>query len=251
MHNVPAPTFETASIVGRQHAGPLRPALRAYDRSKLLISLHIPKTAGTSFCTSLRSWFGADRLHLHYRGSATEPAKHTAVGAGDCIHGHFNRARGIGALTYYPEATQFITFLRDPFARFVSQWRYLHFQRRNGVAVPALDDNPTFDQWFKRRAEATSAGEDPFSFLAQLPWPVSRDHSDTTFNQGYIAVGILEDYEASVRVMARALGFPQPQATIHVNRDDDAHRLGEAFALEYAVYEAGRRHLNGALGRGV
>lgn len=260
MHQMTSSTFEQISRVETPRAGIRASASQAYDPSQLLISLHVPKTAGTSFCTSLKSWFGDDRLFLHYRDAA-DPVRHDGAGARACVHGHFNRVRGIGALAYYPEARQFITFLRDPFSRFVSQWRYLHFQRRSGVPVPALDDNPTFGQWFDRRAIAASQGEDPFSFLAQLPWPVTADNADQAFDHGYIAVGILEAYDASVRVLAKALGFPPPQAVIHVNRADDAHRSGdptetygewqaahrEAFALEYTVYEAGRRHLLAAL----
>lgn len=261
MHQMTSSRFEQIDRAEAPQAGSRPSAKQAYDPSKLLISLHVPKTAGTSFCTTLKTWFGEDGLRLHYRDADADPVRHTGISARACVHGHFNRVRGIGALAYYPEAQQFITFLRDPFSRFVSQWRYLHFQRRSGLPVPALDDNPTFGQWFDRRAKAASEGEDPFSFLAQLPWPVAPDNADGAFDQGYIAVGILEAYDASVRVLAKALGFQAPQEIIHVNRADDAHRSGDpteiygewqtahrdAFALEYAVYEAGRRHLFAAL----
>ena len=39
--------------------------MRSYDPARLLVSVHVPKCAGTSFAELLRSWFGA-RLHLHY-----------------------------------------------------------------------------------------------------------------------------------------------------------------------------------------
>lgn len=231
--------------------------MRPYDPSLPLVSLHIPKTAGSSLRSTLTDWFGADGLRLHYRGTQGEPPERYTLGAGQCVHGHFNRVRGIGALDYYPEARQFITFLREPFGRFISQWRYLHFQQRMGVAVPALDDNPTFADWFARRAEAMAQGEDPFSFLAQLPWAVETGDPSSAFDRDYVAVGVMEDYDRSVRVLAAALGFAAPDATIHVNRADDPHRNGdptadfpewrephrEAFALEYAVYDAARARL--------
>ncbi len=235
--------------------------MRPYDPSLPLVSLHIPKTAGSSLRSTLADWFGKDRLRLHYRGAQGEVPERFTLGAGQCAHGHFNRVRGIGALDYYPQVRQFVTFLRDPFARFISQWRYLHFQRRMGVAVPALDDNPTFADWFDRRAEALAQtetkGEDPFSFLAQLPWPVTAEDPSSAFDRDYVAVGIMEDYDTSVRVLAAALGFAAPAAPIHVNRADDPHRNGDptadfpewraphrdAFAIEYAVYEAGRARL--------
>lgn len=231
--------------------------MRAYDPTLPLVSLHIPKTAGTSLRSTLADWFGNDRLFLHYRGDQGEAPERFDLGPGHCVHGHFNRVRGIGALDYYPEARQFVTFLREPFARFVSQWRYLHFQQRMGVAVPALDDNPTFADWFARRAEAMAKGEDPFSFLAQLPWAVPAENPASAFDTDYVAVGIMEDYDNSVRALATALGFAPPVGSMHINRADDPHRAGDptadfpewrephqqAFALEHAVYEAGRARM--------
>ena len=35
-----------------------------YDPSQPLVSLHIPKTGGTSFTKVLEQWFG-DRIYLH------------------------------------------------------------------------------------------------------------------------------------------------------------------------------------------
>lgn len=235
--------------------------MRPYDQTLPLVSLHIPKTAGTSLRSTLTDWFGPDRLFLHYRGHHGEAPERFELGAGHCVHGHFNRLRGIGALDYYPDARQFVTFLREPFARFISQWRYLHFQQRMGVTVPALDDNPTFADWFARRAEAMAQGEDPFSFLGQLPWTIPADDPASAFDRDYVAVGVMEDYQNSVRVLAAALGFTPPTATLHINRADDPHRNGdptadfpewrephrEAFAIEYAVYEAGRARMLDAL----
>ncbi|WP_425995988.1 hypothetical protein [Caulobacter sp. DWR1-3-2b1] len=153
--------------------------------------------------------------------------------------------------------------MREPFARFISQWRYLHFQQRMGVAVPALDDNPTFADWFARRADGMAQGEDAFSFLGQLAWPVSAEDPSIAFDRDYVAVGIMEDYQNSVRVLTAALGFTPPIATLHINRADDPHRGGdptadfpewrehhrEAFAIEYAVYEAGRARMLEALAK--
>jgi len=233
--------------------------MRAYDPSRPLISLHIPKTAGMSLRSTLTDWFGPEKLHLHYRGDQGEAPERHNLQPGDCVHGHFNRLRGIGALDYYPDACQFITFLRDPFSRFVSLWRYLHFQKRHGVAVPALDDDPSFDTWFERRAEAAK-GEDPFSFLAQLPWVTPPDNPSSIFENNFVTIGITENYLDSVRILATALSFPVPDDVIHINRADDKHRLGDpiddfskwrkrhedVFHLEHEVYEIGCNFIKNA-----
>lgn len=225
--------------------------MRAYDPSLPLVSLDIPNTADASLRSTLADWFGNERLFLHYRGDQGEAPERFDLGPGHCVHGHFNRARGIGALDYYPDASQFVTFLREPFTRFVAQWRALQKQQSLGVAVPALDDSPTFADWFARRVDAMAKGEDPFSFLAQLPREVAADNPSSAFDKDYVAVGIAEDYLSSVQALATTLGFAPPVAMPYVNRPDDPtaefsewrkpHR--EAFALEYAVYEAGRARM--------
>jgi len=84
-----------------------------YKFSKTLISIHIPKTGGTSFKDVLYTWFGKN-LFFHYYNEreGIMPVKYELL-PGICIHGHFNRKRNFGVQDYYPEATQFITILRD------------------------------------------------------------------------------------------------------------------------------------------
>jgi hypothetical protein len=234
----------------------------AYDRSALLISLHVPKTAGTSLRQMLHGWFG-ENLAFHYRGDRGEAPDVADRRPGLCIHGHFNRCRGLGALQYYPDAAQFIVFLRNPFDRFVSQWRYLHYQKRSGVPVPDLDEQPTFDQWLDRRRAAGEAGEDPFSFIAQLPWQVTMAQAEgQPFGAEFLFVGLVERYAESASALGAVLGFPRSDPA-HLNRASDAMRRGDptddfsawrrqherAFPLEYAVYEAAERRLAATLDR--
>jgi hypothetical protein len=234
-------------------------ALRAYDPGRPLFSLHVPKTAGTSFRNDLESWFGAD-LALHYRGDQGEAPLRHALRPGLCVHGHFNRLRGIGARQYYPEASQFIVFLRDPFDRFVSTWRYLHFQIRMGVHQPDFADRPDLETWLERRRRAAEAAveEDPFSFLAQLADPADPADPATVFGPEYLAVGVTERYAQSVELFAAVLGRRPPQQVTRLNLADEAHRAGDpehvrpdlrcayerAFPLEYAVYEAAEARLD-------
>ncbi|RAK53520.1 sulfotransferase family 2 domain-containing protein [Phenylobacterium soli] len=234
-----------------------------YDPSRTLYSLHVPKTAGTSFRHDLERWFGAENMGYHYHGYHREPPPRFEPRAGLCVHGHFNRLRGIGVRRYYPEASQFIVFLRDPFDRFVSNWRYLQFQVRDGFRVPELDDNPTFAGWLDRRRRAAEEGEDPFSYLAQLPDPVDPARAGEAFGSEFVGVGIAERYAESMRMFAAALGKPAPEGVTRLNTRTDPHREGEthedlsayraeyeaAFPLEYAVYRAGLARLERDLQR--
>ena len=236
-----------------------------YDPARPLFSLHVPKTAGTSFRNDLEGWFGRENMAFHYRGDQGEPPPRAILRPGLCVHGHFNRLRGIGVRQYYPQADQFIVFLRDPFDRFVSNWRYLHFQARSGVAVGEFDDRPDLETWLdRRRRKVETDGEDPFSFLAQLADPADPAAPEAVFGAQYLAVGVTERYAQSVELFAAILGREPPAAVRRLNLANEPHREGDpdearpdlreayarAFPLEHAVYgaavarlEAGRRAL--------
>jgi len=102
----------------------------------MLISVHMPKTAGLSFRASLEEYFG-DRFRHDYQdyplarsaqarreraqqwGETVRPEDFAGV---DCVHGHFL------PLKYLPLAEtlpcRFVTWLREPVARLVSHYHY-------------------------------------------------------------------------------------------------------------------------------
>ncbi|MEA1652013.1 sulfotransferase family 2 domain-containing protein [Nitrospirillum sp. BR 11164] len=212
-----------------------------YDPTAPLISLHIPKTGGSSLREVLAAWFPGDSLLFHYRDRAEPPTRHDLRG-GTCIHGHFNGARGIGAWQYYPGVMQHITFLRDPFDRFLSQWFYLNKRKRAGYPEPDLTDDPAFDVWLHRRAEAQAQGNNPYSFIWQMPLPPGAVDLDTLFDRHFVFVGIMERYAASLDALATALGKP-PLPPPHSNateRDSDLTHwrpvYEKLFPDEYELY---------------
>jgi hypothetical protein len=77
-----------------------------------IVSVHLPKTAGTTFRHMLQQAFPA--LTLDY-GEPHILAPHIG-----CIHGHFFVEKYTGIL---PRA-RFIAWLRDPIERLVSQYHY-------------------------------------------------------------------------------------------------------------------------------
>ncbi len=226
--------------------------IRPYDPARPLFSLHVPKTAGTSFRHDLEGWFGRENLAFHYRGDQGEAPARAELRPGLCVHGHFNRLRGIGVRDYYPAADQFIVMLREPFERFVSTWRYLHFQVRNGVHVPEFAERPDLATWLDLRRRDAERGADAFSFLAQLAAPPDPAMPASVFGPEYLAVGVTERYAASVELFAAVLGRTPPSRESRLNLASEAHRAGDpgdrrpdlretyvrAFPLEYAVYEA-------------
>lgn len=97
----------------------------------MLISIHIPKTAGTNFTNTLQVIYG-DRIHMDYgtevdlvaaRTPAPEIAADPAGFAAryDVIHGHYHYLKYANV---YPDAPVLAT-LRHPVARIVSQYRHV------------------------------------------------------------------------------------------------------------------------------
>jgi len=117
------------------------------DGDGMLISLHLPKTAGTSFRSTLLSHFGAT-LYQDYRdwpdqhpasrnlaavlGAVRVPFSSKLRGM-RCVHGHF-LALKYGPLIVSGRARA-VTWLRHPVERLVSH--YHHWQRTYDVAGDA------------------------------------------------------------------------------------------------------------------
>jgi hypothetical protein len=213
--------------------------LKLYDSAQSLIALHVPRTGGTSFRSVLAAWFGDD-LHLHYRRGRPLPRR-VALGSGSCLYGHFNALRGFGIQTYYPEARQCIVMLRDPYARFVSQWRFLNQRKQRGVEDGLDDVDPNLERWIHRRVEDMARGCDSYSFLCHFPRELTRDNFAAVLDEYFVFVAILERVGPSLTALAKALGR-QPMEMPHVNVSagesyPEYRGFHEAhFALEHELY---------------
>ncbi|RUL66828.1 hypothetical protein EKH79_03185 [Dyella dinghuensis] len=128
-----------------------------------LISVHLPKTAGTSFRLSLREYFGegyrddyADGgLHRSTRDRCTLAiaAARTidAQGLGDvaCIHGHFMPVKYLLLSTRSP--LTYVTWLRDPIERLLSHYYYWQESYDKATSAPhhrqVIEEGWTLEQF--------------------------------------------------------------------------------------------------------
>lgn len=224
------------------------PFALAYDPGRPLISIHIPKCGGTSVAAALAAWFGAG-FHAHYLDEATRQLPpRWPLGPGMCVHGHFNARRGFGVRDYYPEADQLVTFLRDPFEMHLSLYFYLKqyraSYRRDGRPYDITTEYPDVAAFIAGIARQPGHWL-ALSVLDYLPLDAAADPVEQLMS-GFLHVGITEDSDASLRLLARKLGKPAP-VTEHLNaavRDeasahDELRPLHEtAFAVEHALYRA-------------
>ncbi len=102
--------------------------MRTFDAQKPLIFIHVPKTAGMAVRKIVQGWFPR-RFYLHYHNEAKGKmpdllplASRKFTRKPPAIYGHFNKNRGFGIEDYYPEVTQFVTIIRDPFELAISNY---------------------------------------------------------------------------------------------------------------------------------
>ncbi len=207
--------------------------MRDYDADKPLIYIHIPKTAGSALRLVFKEWFG-DRLRQHYRGQGDGPEglprKLALCGRPLVLYGHFNGALGFGVRDYYPEVEQFLTVVRQPFARVVSDY---FFTLGSGLPVPSLTDF------------ILSYPKNPGGILNYFPGPVTKHNYKDLIEQHFVDIGVTEMLDESVARFATKLGKPNPERLPIVNPSNYSEAVPEKLMdnfrdqneLEHDIYD--------------
>jgi hypothetical protein len=218
--------------------------MKLYNPEKFLISIHIPKTAGTSFLLVLEEWFN-EKLHKHYfkEREGVMPDKldfknSNTTQQGVCIHGHFNKNRGFGVKDYYPEAEQFIAVIRDPLELHLSCYFYNQKLSKN-------------DNWYRngkkmkeKQLEIDEYLRTTKSFILNfLPWELTLDNFQEIISSNFVHLGIAEDMQKTVDIISEKLNKPKievPITNVSPRTNQPSQSAIEDFRsrheLEYAIY---------------
>jgi len=175
-----------------------------------------------------------------------------------CVHGHFSNARGFGVMDYYPDADQFITVLRDPFEVCLSHYFYLC---KMGKALVWDWRVSTMKKMFVRHVMGKELYRDgnalqmvlPLEeYLAKhssfilnfMPFEMNMDNYEEILDRYFVHIGVAEDLQTSVDVLASRLGFKTVKiAKLNVSErmaevpDSVRKKFIEAHPLEYAIYK--------------
>ncbi|MDK3019095.1 hypothetical protein [Pseudodonghicola flavimaris] len=240
----------------------------AYDPSRPLIFIHVPKCAGTSIRPIMQSWFGAG-FHSHYIAPATgqypDPVDFATqpVGVPQLVYGHFNARIGLGIPDQYPDVRQFVTILRDPLETAVSEYFYSLQQadpiwRRRPRAIASwirgggLSRQGRRYRREKRNAILAFSGVEDFvlnygsRILEHFPVKVTEQNYAEVIETRFVEIGVMENLAASMERIARALGKTGQLPDLpHVNRSgrhpdisaEVAAAFRETYALDYKVYD--------------
>jgi len=218
--------------------------MKRYNPRIPLISIHIPKCGGTSLKEVLKEWFG-NRLFLHYydlkNSKMPQRIKTRKLFFGNisgiCIHGHFNKNEGFGINEYYPDTKQAITFLRDPLEVQLSVFYYRHQQDKLGL--------------FNRSGKPKNLTLDVDEFLETstpyinnfFPDDFNAETFEKYMNDFFIHIGIIEDYQNSLNILADKLNKPRIKVP-HINSSErfstpsesSIKKFKEKCIWEYEIY---------------
>ena len=219
--------------------------MRDYDPTAPLIFIHLPKTAGTSVKEIVRRWYPG-RLHYHYIDEAAgrmplplPPGRLADREAPPLIYGHFNRQRGAGIEAYYPDISQFVSILRDPFDMTVSAIYYWRSATDPGADLSKIGTSQIAKKLRKRKPHT----------LQHFPAGLTMQNYRDVLSEKFVHLGVTEDLPRSMAQIATKLGKPfapddLPRANVTERQRDfpDAlrHEYRERFPLEHAIYDFAR-----------
>jgi Sulfotransferase family len=200
-----------------------------------IISVHIPKTAGTSFVNALEQGLGIGRVKRDYGNRVGRLGKESLISDAEafsrnfhdvdevgiqCIHGHFppQKYRHLIELGWMP-----ITWLREPAAQLLSSYR--HIQRTANTFVYGQD------------TIAYVTLLDKLDFKDYALHPMTKNFMQRFFcdDLPYAFVGITERYRDDLNYFSRKiLGSPLPY-TLENSFSDPVFQLSIDVGLKNEI----------------
>ncbi|WP_270938234.1 sulfotransferase [Falsiroseomonas oryzae] len=222
----------------------------------LCVFVHVPKTAGTSLRGEIAQVLQPDvNIAVDYTDTtrsfhermdeAVDSFLHGAMGSpvrfasGHILARHVLRIRAA-----FPKA-RFVTFLRDPVHRVVSDYRYQR-SPRHPVYADFVAKVASLDAYLELRPERNKIAQ----HLVAPDVLLGGDPTECVdyVLRNYAFIGVQEMYPISFRTLTTLIGEPSwPKLRENVNTDNDAERqvpadvaerIRAANAIDVAIYDA-------------
>lgn len=224
--------------------------MRNYDPQQPLIFVHVPKSAGTAVRGVVESWFPGSFHYNYYDERNSKMPDLLPIGSPGLpekslvIYGHFNKRRGFGIEDYYPDVSQFVTILRDPFETVVSGYFFVRKKSNNWK-----DQSRVPTEGLEKHLVTVKP-----NILNHFPREMNLTNYKDILEEVFIEIGIMENLPLSLEIIAKKLGKDFDRETLNVvnvtERDEPVpdffrDQFMEAHPLEYAVYEYAKSRLIG------
>lgn len=196
---------------------------------RLLVFVHIPKTAGTTLNSLLANQFSPNELYeIMMRGMSwidprrrvlTKPLiswsklRHFKAALRSrqdlrLIHGHFDLSLG----KLLPPTAEFFTLMRDPVERAISH--YYHYRRKTGDPTHPLAMRSTLAEWVSGRGLIEMDNGQTRRLAGEMKLPVGGVSSRTlakakaNLAKRFVVVGLSERFEESQILLHRQFNWP-------------------------------------------
>jgi len=213
-----------------------------YDSKQPLVSLHIPRSGGTSLGLILQDWF-QDGYRNHYTHDQAADPEHPLFPinlgdkykSGQCVHGHFMNDHN-SALKVFPDTKQFITLFRDPLSQTISLFYYQKWIVKQTGYIQFRDlkfSKPAYQELSSgKRVETDSLQEfvekGKSQFLDFLPFRFTMDNYKELLNRHFVHVCCNGYYKNSVIILADKLGKKPPSDWPRINKGDYVYDLSRS-----------------------
>lgn len=223
---------------------------------ELCVFVHVPKTAGTSLRGEIAQLLQPDvNIAVDYTDTtrsfhermdeavdmflAEAASARIRFASGHILARHAQKIRAA-----YPQA-RFVTFLRDPVHRVISDYRYQR-SPRHPVHAEFIRQVPDLDAYLELRPERNKTAQ----HLVAPDVLLGGDPAECVdyVMRNYAFVGMQEMYLISFRTLTTLIGAPSwPKLRENVNTDNDAERqvapdlverIRAANSLDVAIYDA-------------
>lgn len=169
-----------------------------------IISVHVPKTAGTTFGNLLVRHYGLDRVFKDYQGEDLgEVGPEIRV-----VHGHFIAGKYHGL---YPEARR-IAWIRHPVPWVIS---YYYFAKN----VPRPKGQPLFARLHDDGLSLLEFAEHPFA--RNIVW---RSYLYGLALEDYFFVGVQEHFRDDLAELNRRMGWPEVEVGVENTNPQAGYR---------------------------
>ncbi len=178
-----------------------------------LLSLHIPKTAGTSFRNILKSVYGEDavvRLDINNKFITRlneELYEATEIPNARVLHGHYF-FENIQKRFSIPEEVKIITWLRDPVKRVISNYYYLESR----LVEILNEEQKNLNILSKMQRSLMEYARDEVNRNRQSKFLQGATPEDFDF------IGIQENFDDDLIEIAKVLNWKSIPVSIHQNK---------------------------------